>query len=745
MTKIGEELMRLLIISNRLPFTVEEKHGELKFVKSSGGLVTGLSDYLDSLKDSSFIPLEHLWIGWPGIEVKENYQKELRRKTIKKYKCSPVFIPEKEMDNFYHGFCNKTIWPLFHCFSLYTEFNENLWNYYKHVNEIFSKSIIKILKPDDILWIHDYHLILLPGLIRKKRPKTSIGFFLHIPFPPYEIYRLLPGKWRTELLEGFLGADLIGFHTIDYTQSFLKTVLRISGLEHNLGRIILNDRILRVDTFPMGIHYKKFHEAITDPEVQKEKDKFHNILKDTKVILSVDRLDYTKGIINRLEGYELFLEKNPQWHNKITLLLIVVPSRIGVEHYQQIKNKIDEIIGKINGNFGNVGWTPIQYQYKHIPFKQLVALYNVADIALITPLRDGMNLISKEYIASQSDGHGVLILSEMAGAAKELGEAIIINPNHKQDIASAIKEAIEMPVEKQKRRLEIMQKRLSDYDVIRWANDFISEMLDLNKQKIILKAKLLSYSEKEQIIKDFHTSNSRIIFLDYDGTLIPFTDRPQTSKPDTRLLKLIKLLSKCPNTEVVLVSGRDKSTLQKWFGMLNISLSAEHGVWIKRKDRDWKLLKPVSGDWKSNVYPVLKLAADRLPASFIEEKEFSLVWHYRQSDPELASIRAKELMDDLISLTANIDVQVLQGDKVIELRNAGINKGTISTYFLSKSDYEFILAIGDDSTDNDIFKVLPDKAYSIKVGFSPSFARFNVYDYHEVRRLMTEIIQGGRE
>lgn len=745
MTKTGEESMRLLIISNRLPFTVEEKHGELKFVKSSGGLVTGLSDYLDSLKDSSFIPLEHLWIGWPGIEVNENYQKELRRKTIKEYKCSPVFVPEKEMDNFYHGFCNKTIWPLFHCFPLYTEFNENLWNYYKQVNEIFSESIIKILKPDDILWIHDYHLMLLPGLIREKRPKTLIGFFLHIPFPPYEIYRLLPGKWRTELLEGLLGADLIGFHTIDYTQSFLKTALRISGLEHNLGSIILNDRILRVDTFPMGIHYKKFHEAITDPGVQEEKDKFINILKDTKVILSVDRLDYTKGIINRLEGYELFLEESPQWHNKITLLLIVVPSRVGVEHYQRIKNKIDELIGKINGKFGNVGWTPIQYQYKHIPFKQLVALYNVADIALITPLRDGMNLISKEYIASKSDSPGVLILSEMAGAAKELGEAIIINPNHKQEIASAIKEAIEMPIGKQKRRMEVMQKRLSDYDVIRWANDFISELLELNKQKMTLKAKLLSYSEKEQIIKDFYISNSRIIFLDYDGTLVPFTDRPQTDKPDTRLLKLIKLLSECPNTEVVLVSGRDKSTLQKWFGRLNIALSAEHGVWIKRKDREWKMLKPVSGEWKSKVYPVLKLAVDRLPASFIEEKEFSLVWHYRQSDPELASIRAKELTDDLISLTANIDVHVLQGDKVIELRNAGINKGTISTYFLSKSDYEFILAIGDDSTDNDIFKVLPEKAYSIKVGFSPSFARFNVYDYHEVRRLMTEIIQGSRE
>ncbi|MEW6605902.1 MAG: bifunctional alpha,alpha-trehalose-phosphate synthase (UDP-forming)/trehalose-phosphatase [bacterium] len=734
--------MRLLIVSNRLPFTVIEKEGELELVKSSGGLVTGLSDYLDSLKDSSFTPLEHLWIGWPGVTVKEKYQRRLRRKTIKEYNCSPVFIPEKEMDNFYHGFCNKTIWPLFHCFPIYAEFNENLWNYYKQVNEFFCEAICKILKSDDILWIHDYHLLLLPKLIREKRPESLIGFFLHIPFPPYEIYRLLPKKWRTEILEGLLGADLIGFHTIDYTQSFLRCVLRISGLEHNLGSLTLNNRILRADTFPMGIHYKKFYAAATDPDVQKEKDEFARILMNTKTILSVDRLDYTKGIINRLEGYELFLEENPHWHNKITLLLIVVPSRIGVERYQRIKIKIDEFIGKINGRFGNVGWTPIQYQYKHIPFKQLVALYNVADIALISPLRDGMNLVAKEYIASQSDKKGVLILSEMAGAAKELGEAIIINPNHKQEIAQAIKDALSMSIKEQTRRIKIMQKRLSDYDVIRWAGDFISELLDLNKQKMTRMTKLLSHLEKEQIIKDFKTSNSRIIFLDYDGTLVPLTDKPQRSKPDNRLLKLLRILSEYPDTEVVLVSGRDKSTLKKWFGKLDISLSAEHGVWIKEKNKDWLLLKPVSADWKSKLYPLLKLAVDRLPASFIEEKEFSLVWHYRKSDPELASIRAKELIDDLISLTANIDVQILSGEKVIEIKSAGINKGVIATHFISNKNYEFILAIGDDATDEDMFKVLPQKAYSVTVGISSSFARYNIYDYKEVRRFITELVTG---
>ena len=732
--------MRLLVVSNRLPITIKEENGRITLEESAGGLVTGLSAYLDSLKSSSFTELEHIWVGWPGTAIKSKFEKEVKEK-LSEIHSYPVFISEKAMENFYYGFCNKTIWPLFHCFPLYVVYDEDFWNYYKQVNEFFCNQVLQILKPDDVIWIHDYHLMLLPKLIRDKMPQAQIGFFLHIPFPPYEIYRLLPPKWRVEILEGLLGADLIGFHTNDYTQNFLRCVLRLLGYEHDVGTIIHCDRVVKADTFPMGIHFKKYYDTANDPEVQKEKEKIKQILGNTKIIISVDRLDYTKGVINRLQGFELFLERNPKWHKKVTLLLVVVPSRIGVESYQRMKNKIDELVGKINGRFGDIDWTPIQYQYKHLPLRQLVALYAAGDIALVTPLRDGMNLVAKEYIATRIDRTGVLILSEMAGAAKELGEAIIINPNHKEVISESLKIALEMPEDEQKRRIEIMQKRLKDYDVVRWANDFIQTLLEINQQKKSFEAKLLPSSEKKQLINNFKTATQRIIFLDYDGTLVPFVSHPEKAIPDKELMELLELLSEYPQTELILISGRDKYTLQNWFETLNVGLVAEHGVWVKEKLKEWQLIKPLTADWKSKILPILRMYTDRLPGSFVEEKDYSIVWHYRRADPELASIRAKELMDDLISITANIDIQVLQGSKVIEVRNAGINKGTAGLYFLAKDNFDFILAIGDDWTDEDLFKVLPESACSIKVGISPSFARFNLRNYLEVRNLLKEIVK----
>lgn len=733
------EVRRLVIVSNRLPFIVEEENGKIKFKDSVGGLVTGINDYLDSLKSSSFTSIPYIWVGWPGREIKKEHQDELRNRAMSDYSSYPVFISKGEMDNFYNGFCNRTIWPLFHCFPDYTVYDENFWNSYKKVNYYFCDTLLKILKPDDILWIHDYHLMLLPKLIREKIPDAKIGFFLHIPFPPFEIYRLLPRKWQIEILEGLLGADLIGLHTIDYTQNLLRCLLRILGLEHNLGNLIVSGRIIKVDTFPMGINYKKFFTAAS--EIQQDKiKKIKEIFGNTKIILSVDRLDYTKGIINRLEGYELFLEKNPSWHKKVTLMMIVVPSRVGVENYRRVKTKIDELVGKINGRFGTVDWIPIHYRSTTLPFDELVLLYSVSDVALVTPLIDGMNLIAKEYISTRVDGTGVLILSEMAGAAKELGEAILINPNHKIEIADAIKKALEMPLEEQKRRNRIMQERLNNYSVIKWANNFISELLELKEEQKSFNAKLLSSSLKEELIKNFKTAKSRIIFLDYDGTLVPFADRPEEAKPDEELIQLLKELSEYQSTEVILISGRDKDTLENWFSTLDITLVAEHGIWIKEKYMDWRIIKPLNTDWKPKLLPILKLYVDRVPGSFIEEKDFSLVWHYRKADPELASVRAKELMDDLILLTANIDVQIRQGNKVIEVKNAGVDKGSIGRYLISKGQYDFILAIGDDWTDEDLFNALPPNAYSIKVGIAPSSAKFNVRDYIDVRNLIKQIL-----
>jgi trehalose 6-phosphate synthase/phosphatase len=735
MTSPDTPMKRILIVSNRLPLTTEVKEGRLEFQVSAGGLVSGLSAYLDSLKGSSFTPSDYVWVGWSGSVVPEKMKEELKSRALAEFNAYPVMLSERAMDKFYQGFCNKTIWPLFHYFPTYAVYDADYWAQYQRVNEIFCDTVMEIIKPDDLVWVHDYHLMLLPRLIRERMPHVPIGFFLHVPFPDYEIFRLLPGAWRREILEGLLGADLVGFHTHDYTQYFLRCVLRILGYEHNMGKIMLGDHVVKAETLPMGIDFQKFQQASSSPEVQKEKNRFKTFAH-SKVISSIDRLDYTKGILNRLRGYEAFLDKNPQWHGKVVLALVVVPSRIGVEHYQQMKRQIDELVGKINGRFGSISWTPILYQYRFLSFYPLIALYSISQVALVTPLRDGMNLIAKEYVASRADRTGVLILSEMAGASKELGEGIIINPSNVEEIADALKQALEMTEEEQIRRNRIMQTRLERYDVVRWANDFIQDLLSLKEEQKRMEARLLGSAAQSRLAQDYAQARRRLLLLDYDGTLVPFAGLPQMAKPNEELLQLLRSLSESPKTEIALVSGRDKDTLQNWFGSLGLALIAEHGAWIKEKNEEWKMTKPLTNDWKPQILPILEMYADRLPGSFVEEKEFAIVWHYRRADPESASLKAKELLDDLVNFTANIDVQILQGSKVVEVRCAGVNKGIAALHFISQETFDFMLAIGDDWTDEDLFKALPETAYSIRVGLTQSYARFNLYSYVEVMKLL---------
>ncbi|MHA1606799.1 MAG: bifunctional alpha,alpha-trehalose-phosphate synthase (UDP-forming)/trehalose-phosphatase [Candidatus Freyarchaeota archaeon] len=722
---------RLLLVSNRLPVTVVKRGGKVKFQASAGGLATGLSSFYRSHRG--------LWVGWPGITLKK-LKREEREKVEEKLSSDgyhPVFLSQHEIENYYHGFCNKTIWPLFHYFTQYTVYDKAFWTAYKHINEVFCDKVLEVAREDDIIWVHDYHLMLLPMLLRKKMFNATIGFFLHIPFPSFEIFRLLP--WHKEILEGLLGADLIGFHTYDYVRHFLDSISRLLGYEHTLGQITVDNRIVKTDVFPMGIDYNRFAEAGKNPEVRREIEKIRKKVGNYKVVLSIDRLDYTKGIPQRLEAFDLFLEENPEYREKVTLVLVAVPSRTGVEHYKELKRQVDELIGKINGKHGTIGWMPIWYLYRFLPFNTLVAMYNVADIALITPLRDGMNLIAKEFIATKTDGRGVLILSEMAGAAKELGEAIIVNPNDKEDVARALKDAITMPEEEQVERNRVMQRRLQRYDIMRWASDFIDRLSQVKKAQRELCARRLTSKDRKKLLHDYSRAGRRLILLDYDGTLVPFAEKPERAKPDEELIAILEELTQDVRNEVVIVSGRDRNMLGKWFDRFDVGLIAEHGVWVKEAGGSWETIEPLRNDWKDEVRPLLELYVDRTPGSFIEEKEFSLVWHYRRADPELGLMRARELKDDLLHLTANLNLGILEGNKVIEVKNAGINKGRAVLHWLSMEKWDFILAAGDDWTDEDVFSVLPESAYSIKVGLSPSQARFNVPSLADVRSLLREL------
>jgi trehalose 6-phosphate synthase/phosphatase len=725
--------MRLIIVSNRLPVTVTKVDGKLEFTNSVGGVATGLLTLLQSNEVK-----EYIWLGWPGIELafSEREEANARLMALNSY---PVYVPQKLMDKFYLGFCNRTIWPLFHYFPSLAHYFEGDWKAYEEVNRIFYNELMKIIKPGDVVWIHDYHFMLLPRMLRRQFPGLCIGFFLHIPFPSYDIFRLLPPEWRKQILNGLLGADMVGFHTHDYCMHFLRSVLRILGKENNMGEILLDGRLVKVDSFPMGIDYEKFSKSSGLPQVKDEIGRYRDTFKGMKVILSIDRLDYTKGILNRLRGYQKFLNANPEWHGKVVLVVVVVPSRIGIDRYDEMKRTIEEFISKINGKFGKMDWTPIIYQHKSFTQDALCALYASSDIALVTPLRDGMNLIAKEYIACRKDQTGVLILSEMAGAVQELGEAMIINPNRSQDISDAIKNALMQPVDEQKSRNASMQKRLERYDVKKWGEDFIGNLTATCRLREGICAKYLDAATQKEMIDAYRGARKRLLFLDYDGTLVHYAETPQMANPTQEVLNTLRKLTEDEKNSIILISGRDKDTLERWFGALHLTLVAEHGVWKRAPKGEWMLSRMLKKDWMPKIRQIFELYVDRLPGSMIEEKDFSIAWHYRAADFEQSAQRIKELMDDLVNFTANQDLQVLKGSKVIEVRNSGINKGTAALEWLSSPGWEFIFAVGDDNTDEDLFHVLPLSAYSVKIGIPGSQARFNIRNTDDVVRLLKEL------
>ncbi len=467
-------MKRIVMISNRLPVKLSKTSNKVHISFSAGGLATGLSSFFESRPA--------LWIGWSGIteeRLTETEQTDIQEKMSAKG-MYPVHLSRREVEQYYYGFSNKTLWPLFHYFQLLAKYEGSYWKEYVNVNRKFADAVIAQIKPDDIVWIHDYQLLLLPAMIREKLPDIPIGFFLHIPFPVYDIFRLLP--WRRELLEGMMGADLIGFHTYDYVSYFFDCLRNIMGLEHSLGQVRIGNRTVKIDTFPMGIDYKKYHESAVLPDVKREAAKMMSQMKDKKILLSVDRLDYTKGIIQRIESFEYFLDKHPEYREKVTLILVVSPSRDGIEDYISIKKVVEEKVGALNGKYSSIGWDPVKYLYRTMNFREMMALYRMADIGLVTPLRDGMNLVAKEYVTACEDGRGVLILSEFAGSAKELGEALQVNPYNYEEVSEAIARALQMPQDEKEQTLKVMHRRLENYNITQWAEDFIEKLLSVRMQ-----------------------------------------------------------------------------------------------------------------------------------------------------------------------------------------------------------------------------------------------------------------------
>jgi trehalose 6-phosphate synthase/phosphatase len=720
---------KTIIVSNRLPVKIVEADGRYELSPSEGGLATGLG--------SIYKKGDNVWIGWPGLEVPVDRQDEVR-KQLEELNLIPVFLTTEEINLYYEGFSNEVLWPVFHYMVTYAHFEQNYWTFYQRVNHKFADVVIDHVQDEDTIWVHDYQLLLLPALIREKEAHVTIGFFQHIPFPSYEIFRLIP--WREEIINGMFGADLIGFHTFDDVRHFLSAASKIVLSKFADNVVVYNDRHIVAESFPMGIDDAKYASLISEPAVQENIKAIKESFNGQKVILSIDRLDYSKGILQRLLAFEQLLQEHPEYIETIVLYMIVVPSRDTVPQYKELRDQIDQLVGNINARFRSLNWAPIHYFYRSFPIETLSALYNTADVCLVTPMRDGMNLVSKEYIASRSNDDGVLILSEMAGASKELNDALIVNPNNIIQIMDTIVKAINMPQEEQQNRMRSMRSVVKKFNIHLWVKNFMEKLDEVKGMQEALLTKYANSAIKDEISSKFAESKERYLFLDYDGTLVGFNSDIDKASPDRDLYEMLEKLTRDDATRVVIISGRKHETLQEWFGHLKIDMIAEHGAWQKHYGEEWKSLPLLTDQWKQDIRAVLETYTDRTPGSFIEDKSYSLVWHYRKVEEGLGDLRAHEIISHLKVTVANKGLQLMPGNKVLEFRNIEVNKGKAALIWLHEKNPDFILALGDDHTDEDIFKALPQEAFTIKVGGNISAANYYLRDPADVRSLLKGLV-----
>jgi trehalose 6-phosphate synthase/phosphatase len=729
---------RLIIVSYRLPFRTTVQDGRSIVTQSSGGLVSAILSL--SRKPDAGAPYKNIvWVGkgeGPGADEQPPAQPGLE------LTVAPVDVPEDIDRKFYGGFSNDVIWPLFHYFPSLVVFDESYFESYRAANELFAEKIKSLAEPGDLIWVHDYHLFLLPALLREEMPSATIGFFLHIPFPTFELFRTLPRRWAQAILKGILGADLVGFHTYDYCDYFLRSVSRLLGNDITMTTIVEEDRVLRADAYPIGIDYEKFNgDSAHSPEVEAERLEILSVLQDQKLLFSVDRLDYSKGFLHRLAGFECFLETHPDWIGKVQFYMVIVPSRDTIAAYQQMKHEIEAEVGRINGKYGTMTWLPILYQYRSLPFPEMVAIYSLSDVALITPLRDGMNLVAKEFIACQTRHNGVLVLSERAGAASELCESLLINPTDKQEVADAINRALTMPPLERGIMVSRMQQRVRRNTVFAWAEGIFRDLVAIKKEQEARKVNLMSSAIQTQVLAEYAQASARWLFLDYDGTLVPFSLISELATPTAQTLSQTSLLAEDPRNNVVIISGRTREFMEERLGSLRTYLVAEHGAFHREPGGVWQSTINEDHAWKDTILPVVYRYLDRCKGSILEEKSSSLAWHYRNSPADIGALCAKELTVELRTLVGvESKLQVLEGNKVIEVKRTGFDKGSAASKLVSNAPFDFILAVGDDKTDEDMFRALPGTAVTVRVGLTQSVAKYNLVNQREVSRLLQKLV-----
>jgi trehalose 6-phosphate synthase/phosphatase len=718
---------RLLIVSNRLPVTVKVEGDAPSVTPSTGGLATGMSGPHERLGG--------LWIGWPGElgGLSGDARQELDRK-LGELRLAAVPLSADEVARYYEGYSNGVLWPLFHYFAARLPQEVRDFDVYEAVNARFADAVAERYEPGDLVWVHDYQLMLVPELLRERIPDARIGFFLHIPFPSSEIFRLLPQRER--ILEGMLGADLVGFHTATYVRHFASSVLRLLGPWTEVDRLAWRHREVRLGVFPMGVDAAQLGKLAESPEVRAVAHA-HRVPGE-QLLVGVDRLDYSKGIPRRLLAFEALLRTYPELRERVRLVQVAVPSREHVEAYREYRDEVDALVGRIHGEFATPAWSPIHYLYRGLSQAEIVALYRAADAVLVTPLRDGMNLVAKEFVASRPDGDGVLVLSEFAGAAAELAEALVVNPYDVQRTAATLHRALTMPEEERRTRMAILRGRVLGYDVHGWARAFIGRL-----EQIRAPSEEPGPTPPQMLraaVERARAAPRLALLLDYDGTLVPFAPTPELARPDPRLLDLLRRLAARPRTQVDVVSGRSRGTLERWLGALPIGLHAEHGFWSRAPRGLWVGAEVPVAAWREPVLAILREFAERTPGSVVEEKTAGVAWHYRTADPEYGAAQAKELTLHLQTLLSNVPVEILPGAMVIEVRPHGIHKGRVVATALARAgEGALAVALGDDRTDEDLFAALPPGSIAVHVGSARSRAPLRVPDVRAARALLEEI------
>ena len=684
---------RTIVVSNRLPVLISKDPvtGRRTIKMASGGLVTALNGVRTSM--------DFYWLGWVGEDIPLKERPALRQELMEEHECIPIFIPPELAQLYYSGFCNNVLWPLFHYELLPSfrpgvekKFDRSLWKAYKKVNILFADAIKDIYEEGDVIWVHDFHLMLVPQGLRERNIESAIGWFLHVPFPSSDIYRILPV--RNEILMGVLAADLIGFHTYDYARHFLSSCSRVLGLETSIKGVNLRTKrhFCTIGVHPIGIEPMHFRGILQRESTQNRILDLKKQFEGKKVLLGVDRLDYIKGMPHKLLAFELFLRHYPEFCGKVVMIQIGIPSRTQVREYRKLMGQVNELIGRINGAYGTLEYTPIHYIQRSVSTEELCACYVVADVCLVTSLRDGLNLVSHEYILMQnqrmkhyddedhtiSNKHntpGVLLLSEFTGAIQSLSGAMRINPWNTEAVATSIMQALTMDPALRRLQQSKLYRYVTTNTSSHWASSFLTDMSLASAKS---RQERHKFSKKKpvtlkRIVQSYKRSKCRLLVINYDRVLASDTWDSQFLPPVQFVDACLRSLTADKRNIVVLYSGRDKDTLTTWFGSIpRLILGAEYGAFVKLdKTREWISLVYENIEqvkWKEAVLPIVKDFDDRTPGSEIETKEHSITWFYGDADPAFGEWQAKDMLSHLEEVLGNYPVQLVKREKALEIR-----------------------------------------------------------------------------